>query len=77
MNLILATLAPLVTFGGPLTSWLVSLVILAVIVCFVVWATTKCFGPPQPPREWSWIVWLIVGLALLWFIFAALGLPLP
>lgn len=76
MNII-ANLTPLVSFGGPLTSWLISLLIIAVIILFVVWAVSKVFGPPSIPENARWIAWLIVGLALLWFIFAALGLPLP
>lgn len=79
MNLpILLAVAPFVSVGGPLTNWLISLLLIGVIIAFVVWAVTKFAGPiPAMPAPWSWIIWLIVGIALLLFLFSALGLRLP
>lgn len=74
---ILAAIAPIVTVGGPLTSWLVSVALVIFVVCVVVWCVTKFAGPPSVPEPYRWIVWIIVGVALLYFIFAVFGLKLP
>ena len=76
MNLLLA-FAPIVIVGGPLTSWLVSVAIVIGIVLLIVWLVSKVFGPPSIPEPFRWIAWLIVGIALLIFVFAAFGLRLP
>ena len=79
MNLlILLALSPLINIGGSLLlSWLVSLVLIAVIVWFIVWLVTKFAGPPSIPEPARWIIWVIVAVALLIFIFAAFGLRIP
>ncbi len=77
MNALLAALVPLVHVGGPLTSWVVSLLMIALFVTAVVWIVSRFLGPPDvpsPARPW---LWLIVGIALLIFVFAALGIALP
>lgn len=77
MNSLLA-LGPVVNVGGSLLlSWLLTLVIIAGIVIFVVWVVTKFAGPPSIPEPFRWILWVIVAVALLVFIFAALGVHLP
>lgn len=76
MNTLLA-LAPIVSAGGPLTSWLITLLIIAVAVSFVVWIVTKFAGPPTVPEPFRWIIWLVVAIALLVFVFAAMGIRLP
>ncbi len=81
MNPILAVtlaLAPIVSVGGSaILGWLLTLVIIAAIVYFVVWLVTKFAGPPSIPEPMRWIIWVIVAIALLVFIFAALGIRLP
>ncbi len=78
MNTILLALAPLVTVGGSLVlSWLLTMVIIAGIVIFIVWLVTKFAGPPSIPEPFRWIIWVLVAIALLIFIFAALGVHLP
>lgn len=77
MNIVLAHLTPIVQIGGPLTSWLISLALLAFLVIFVVWLVSKFAGPPSIPEQFRWIVWIIVAIALLVLIFAALGISLP
>lgn len=71
-------LTPFVQVGGSdLLSWLVTLVLIAVIVAFVVWLVTKFAGPPSIPEPARWIIWLVVAVALLIFLFASLGISLP
>lgn len=76
MNLL--ALQPIMNIEGhsSLLSWLLSLVIIAVVVYFVVWLVTKFAGPPNIPEPAKWIVWAVVGIALLIFIFAALGIAI-
>lgn len=76
-TLFLAALSPLVKIGGPLTSWLISLALIAVGVIFVVWIVSKFAGPPSIPQEFRWVIWIVVAIALLVAIFAALGIGLP
>lgn len=77
LNPILA-LKPIAEVGGSvLLGWLVTLILIAIIVSFVVWLVTKFAGPPSIPEQFRWILWLIVAIALLVFIFAALGVALP
>lgn len=76
LSLFLA-LTPLVTFGGPLTSWIISLILIAGFVTFVVWIVSIFLGPPDVPNRARPWLWLIVAIVLIWFVFAALGLPLP
>lgn len=74
----LLALKPFVEVGGSaLLGWLVTLLIIAVIVSFVVWLVTKFAGPPSIPEPMRWIIWVIVAIALLIFLFAALGIALP
>jgi hypothetical protein len=76
--LFLALLAPVVAPGGSaILGWLLTLCIIAVIVWFVVWLVTKFAGPPVIPEPVRWVIWVIVAIALLIFIFAALGIKLP
>jgi hypothetical protein len=76
MNLI--ALAPLVNVGGSqLLGWLLSLAIIAVIIWFVVWLVSKFAGPPSIPEPFRWVIWIVVAIALLLFLFAALGIRLP
>lgn len=79
MNLpLFFALAPLVSVGGSVVlSWLLTLAIIAGIVIFVVWLVSKFAGPPVIPEPFRWIIWVLVGVALLVFIFAALGIHLP
>lgn len=76
MNLL--ALQPIMNIEGhsSLLSWLLSLVIIATVVYFVVWLVTKFAGPPNIPEPAKWIVWAVVGIALLIFIFAALGIAI-
>jgi hypothetical protein len=68
---------PFVSVGtSGLLSWLVTLLIIAVVVTFVVWLVTKFAGPPSIPEPMRWIVWVIVAIALLLFIFASLGIAI-
>lgn len=77
MNLLLA-LAPIVNVGGSaILGWVLTLAIIAAIVYFVVWLVTKFAGPPIIPEPMRWIIWIVVAVALLIFIFAALGIHLP
>ena len=77
-NLSLVALAPLFDAGhSPLLSWLITLVIVAVTVIFVVWLVSKFAGPPPAiPEPFRWIIWVIVAIALHIFIFAALGISI-
>lgn len=76
MNTLLA-LAPIVQTGhSGLINWLVTLLIIAVVVSFVVWLVTKFAGPPSIPEPFRWIIWVVVAIALLVFIFAALGIAI-
>lgn len=77
MNTFLA-LAPLFPITGHslLLSWLVTLLIIAVVVSFVVWLVTKFAGPPSIPEPFRWIIWVVVAIALLVFIFASLGVAI-
>lgn len=79
MNLaLLALLQPLFNPGGSvLLGWLLTLLIIAIIVYFVVWIVTKFAGPPTIPEGARWIIWIVVAIALLVFVFAALGIRLP
>lgn len=73
----LLVLQPIVRVGtGGLLSWIITLLIIAVIVTFVVWLVSKFAGPPSIPEPFRWIIWVIVAVALLCFIFWSLGVPL-
>lgn len=77
MKTTLLLLHPFVTVGtGGLLSWLITLLIIAVVVSFVVWIVSKIAGPPVIPEPFRWIIWVVVAVALLVFIFASLGVPL-
>lgn len=76
MNIL--ALAPLVNIGDSvILSWLLTFVLIAAIVWFIVWVVTKFAGPPVIPEPVRWIVWTLVIIALLIFVFAALGLHIP
>jgi len=78
MSALLLALAPIVNVGGSaILGWLLTLAIIAVIVIFIVWLVTKFAGPPSIPEPFRWVIWLVVAIALLIFIFAALGIHLP
>lgn len=76
--LFLAEIHPIYSPAGhsPLLGWLITLLVIAVIVSFVVWLVTKFAGPPVIPEPFRWIIWLVVAIALLVFIFASLGIAL-
>lgn len=74
----LAVLQPLFRPGGSvILGWLLTLVLIAAIVIFVVWLVTKFAGPPSIPEPFRWVIWVLVAIALLVFIFAALGIGIP
>ncbi len=78
MNL-LTVLQPFINLGSSHSSilnWLITLIILAISVCFIVWLVTKFAGPPNIPEPFRWIIWLIVGVVLLVIICAAFGVSL-
>lgn len=76
--LLLADMAPFVRIGdSSILSWLLTLAIIAIVVVFVVWLVSKFAGPPSIPEPFRWIIWLVVAVALLIFLFAALGISLP
>lgn len=79
MNLpFLAAISPIVHVGSSaLLSWLLTLCIIAVVITFVVWMVSKFAGPPSIPEPFRWIIWVIVAIALLLFLFAAMGIALP
>lgn len=82
MNPILAFLAviqPFIKIGDSvLLSWVVSIFAILVVVSVIVWGASKVFGPPTPPpAPWSWIIWGIIGLAIVIFLFAAFGVGIP
>lgn len=78
MNLALLALAPIVNVGGSqILGWLLTLALIAVIVIFIVWLVSKFAGPPSIPEPFRWIIWVVVAIALLLFLFAALGIRLP
>lgn len=77
-TLLFLALAPLVNVGGSaILGWLLTLAIIACIVFFVVWLVKSFAGPPSIPEPFRWVLWLVVAIALLVFIFAALGIRLP
>lgn len=76
--LLLAALKPLFQPGGSvILGWLLTLLLIAGIVVFVVWLVSKFAGPPSIPEPFRWIIWVLVAIALLVFIFAALGIGIP
>jgi len=78
MNTLLLVLQPIVNVGGSaVLAWLLTLVIIAVTVWFVVWLVTKFAGPPTLPEGARWVIWILVAIGLLVFLFAALGIHLP
>lgn len=78
MNTLIAVLQPFVNVGGSsVLNWLVTMVIIAATVYFVVWLVTKFAGPPSIPEPARWVIWVLVAVALLIFLFAALGIQLP
>lgn len=75
MNLIV--LHPFVQVGTTgLLSWLITFLIIAAVVCFVVWLVSRFAGPPSIPEPFRWIIWVVVAVALLVFIFASLGIAI-
>lgn len=68
------TLALLTVVASPLLNLLINLLMVAIVVSFVVWVVTKFAGPPSIPEPFRWIIWAIVGIALLVFIFWAFGI---
>lgn len=78
MNIVLSVLRPFVQVGGSaILSWLLTLAVIAILVIFVVWLVSKFAGPPSIPEPFRWVIWLVVAIALLVFLFAALGIALP
>ncbi len=77
MSTLLAELRPIIHVGtGGLLSWVISLLILAVVVTFVVWLVSKFAGPPNIPEPFRWIIWVVVAIVLLVVICAALGVAI-
>lgn len=77
-TLALLAVGPLFNVGGSvLLSWLVTLIFIAVIVSFIIWIVSKFAGAPVIPEPFRWIIWAIVIIALLVFLFSALGVKLP
>lgn len=77
MNHLLLVLHPVFETGhSPLLDWLVTLLVIAVVVSFVVWLVTKFAGPPVIPEPFRWIIWAVVAIVLIVFIFAALGISI-
>lgn len=78
MNTLFLALAPVFSVAGhsPLLGWLITLLVIAVVVSFVVWLVSKFAGPPSIPEPFRWIIWVIVAIALLVFIFASLGVSI-
>ena len=77
MNL-LAEVHPWINVGGSqVLSWMLTLGLIAAIVFFIVWMVSKFAGPPSIPQPFKWVIWLVVIIALLIFLFAALGIKLP
>lgn len=77
MSTLLAVLHPFVQVGtSGLLGWLITLVIIAAGVYFVVWLVSKFAGPPSIPEPMRWIVWTIVAIVLIVFIFAGLGISI-
>lgn len=74
---LLAVGPPINVGGSAILSWLLTLVIIAAIVWFVVWIVTKFAGPPAIPEPLRWVIWVLVAIGLLVFLFAALGIRLP
>lgn len=71
-------IAPLFTPGGSLLlGWMLTFALIAGVVLFVIWLTTRFAGPPALPDWAKIIIWIIVAVALLLFIFAALGIKIP
>ncbi len=78
MNTLLAVLTPLVTVGSSsILNWLITMVIIAATVWFVVFLVTKFAGPPSLPDPVKWVIWIVVAIGLLIFLFSALGIALP
>lgn len=78
MNPMLALIGPLFHAGSSvILSWMLTFILIAAVVCFVIWLVTKLAGPPVIPEPFRWIVWALVIIALVIFIFAALGIGLP
>lgn len=76
--LLLAAFQPFFQVGGSVVlSWLLTFVLIAAIVMFVVWLVTKFAGPPSIPEPFRWIIWVVVAIGLLIFLFAALGIGIP
>lgn len=74
----LAAIQPIYQPGDSvLLGWALTLLLIAVIVTFVVWLVSKFAGQPNIPEQFRWIIWVVVGIALLVFIFAALGISIP
>lgn len=78
--MMICAIQPFIVIGGGslglLLSWLITLVLVAVAVYFVIYLVTKFAGPPNIPEPARWIIWIIVAIALLILIFAAVGVRL-
>lgn len=73
MNAILAATA-LTLSASPLMNLLLTLLMVAIVVSFVVWIVTKFAGPPSIPEPFRWIIWVIVAVAMLVFVLWAFGI---
>ena len=62
--------------ASPLLNLLITLLLVAIVVSFIVWLVTKFAGPPNIPEPFRWILWCIVAIALLVFIFWAFGIAI-
>lgn len=58
-------------------SWLLTFVLIAAVVWFIVWLVKQFAGPPVIPEGARWVIWIIVAILLLVFIFAAFGMRVP
>lgn len=77
MNLLLV-LSPLISIGGSvILSWLLTFVLIAAVVWFIVWLVKQFAGPPVIPEGARWVIWIVVAILLLVFIFAAFGMRIP
>lgn len=59
-----------------LLGWIITLVVIAAVVWFVIWLVTKFAGAPNIPEPFRWIIWVAVAILLIVFIFGALGMSL-
>lgn len=76
---LIAAVQPFIKIGDSvLLSWTASVLAIIVVVLVIVWGASKFFGPPTPPpAPWNWIIWSVMGLAIIIFLFAAFGVGIP